>query len=110
MESAELLTLAAVGLVSGWIASRLVTGRGRSVPGSLALGVVGAFVGPLLLEVLELEAPVGLLGSVATAVIGAGALAVVAGLVGSLTLTLVGAVIAVVVLGGVSLSIGSFGS
>jgi uncharacterized membrane protein YeaQ/YmgE (transglycosylase-associated protein family) len=105
MEPAEIVALLGVGLAAGWIASRIVTGRGRSVLGSLVIGVLGAYIGPLLLEALEVEAPAGLLGSIVTAVVGAGALLVVAEVVGSLKIVIVGAVIALVVLGGVTISV-----
>ena len=48
--------------------------------------------------------PADLIGSVVTAVIGAGALLIAAQVVGSLKLVIVGAVIALFVLGGVTIS------
>lgn len=104
METPELIVLLGVGLAAGWIASRIVTGKGRSVVGSLVIGVLGAYIGPLLLEAVDLEAPADLIGSVVTAVIGAGALLIAAQVVGSLKLVIVGAVIALFVLGGVTIS------
>jgi uncharacterized membrane protein YeaQ/YmgE (transglycosylase-associated protein family) len=104
MESAELVALLAVGLAAGWIASRIVTGKGRSVVGSLVIGVLGAYIGPLLLESADINPPADILGSVVTAVVGAGALLVAAQVVGSLKLVIVGAVIALFVLGGVTIS------
>ncbi|MEZ4503233.1 MAG: GlsB/YeaQ/YmgE family stress response membrane protein [Dehalococcoidia bacterium] len=105
MEPGELIALVLVGMVAGWIASRIVRGRGASVPNSIAVGVVGAFIGPILLTALDVEAPAGLLGSIVTAAIGAGALFFVAELVGSITLTLMGAIVLLVVLGGISISV-----
>lgn len=104
MEAPELVVLLAVGLAAGWIASRIVTGKGRSVVGSLVIGVLGAYIGPLLLEAADVEPPADLLGSVVTAVVGAGALLIAAQVVGSLKLVIVGAVIALFVLGGVTIS------
>jgi uncharacterized membrane protein YeaQ/YmgE (transglycosylase-associated protein family) len=105
MESGELVALGIVGLAAGWIASRIVTGKGRSVVGSLVIGVLGAYIGPLLLEAIDQPPPADLLGSIVTAVIGAGALLVVAEVIGSLKLTIIGAVIALFVLGGVTVSV-----
>ncbi|MDA0352727.1 MAG: GlsB/YeaQ/YmgE family stress response membrane protein [Chloroflexi bacterium] len=105
MDSPELIALLGVGLAAGWIASRIVTGGGRSVLGSLVVGVLGAYIGPLLLEAIEVNPPAGLLGSIVTAVVGAGALLVVAEVVGSLKIVVVGAVIALFVLGGISVSV-----
>jgi len=105
MDTPELIALLGVGLAAGWIASRIVTGGGRSVLGSLVVGVLGAYIGPLLLEAIEVNPPAGLLGSIVTAVVGAGALLVVAEVVGSLKIVVVGAVIALFVLGGISVSV-----
>jgi uncharacterized membrane protein YeaQ/YmgE (transglycosylase-associated protein family) len=105
MESPQLIALLGVGLVAGWIASRIVTGKGRSVVGSLVIGVLGAYIGPLLLEAVDVIPSDDLLGAVVTAVIGAGALLVVAEVVGSLKIVIVGAVIALFVLGGVNVTI-----
>ena len=105
MDTPELIAFLAVGLAAGWIASRIVTGRGRSVLGSLIIGVLGAYIGPLLLEAIDVNPPADLLGSIVTAVIGAGALLVIAEVVGSLKIVIVGAVIALFVLGGVNVTI-----
>lgn len=104
MEPSEVVVFLVIGLASGWIANRIVTGRGRSLLSSLVVGVIGAFVGAFLLQALDLQAPAGILGSMVTAVIGAGALLIVAGAVGSLTLVLIGALVLLFVLGGISFS------
>ena len=105
METPQLIALLGVGLVAGWVASRIVTGKGRSVVGSLVIGVLGAYIGPLLLEAIDVIPSDDLLGAVVTAVIGAGALLLVAEVIGSLKLTIVGAVIALFVLGGINITI-----
>jgi uncharacterized membrane protein YeaQ/YmgE (transglycosylase-associated protein family) len=58
-----------VGLVSGWMASLLVEGRGLGLMMDLVLGIVGAFVGGALINVFGLVS-YGIWGTLATAVIG----------------------------------------
>jgi len=47
-----LLSWIVVGLVAGWLASRLMKGRGSGLIGDLVLGVVGALLGGFLASVL----------------------------------------------------------
>ncbi len=102
MTPSGIIALVVVGLASGWIASRIVTGRGTGLVASLVVGVLGAFIGPLLLNALGIREPVGILGSIVTAVIGAGALLFIAQVVGSLALVLIGALVVILLLGGAS--------
>ncbi|MCX6027854.1 MAG: GlsB/YeaQ/YmgE family stress response membrane protein [Chloroflexi bacterium] len=41
-----------VGLISGWLASRVMKGRGSGLVGDLVLGVVGALLGGFLASTL----------------------------------------------------------
>ena len=41
-----------VGLIAGWLASRVMKGRGSGLVGDLVLGVVGALLGGLLASTL----------------------------------------------------------
>jgi uncharacterized membrane protein YeaQ/YmgE (transglycosylase-associated protein family) len=59
-----------VGLLAGWLASRIMKGPELSLPGNLVLGVVGALIGGFLLNLLGMTAT-GTLGSVVTATLGA---------------------------------------
>ena len=47
-----LLAWIVVGLVAGWLASRVMKGRGSGLIGDLVLGVVGALLGGFLASVL----------------------------------------------------------
>lgn len=105
MTPSSLVVLVGVGLAAGWIASRIVRGQGASLFQSLAVGVLGAFVGPLLLGLLETAPPAGILGSIVTAVVGAAVLLLVADATGSLAIVLVGALVVVLLIGGVSISV-----
>ena len=62
-----------IGLVAGWLAGRIMKGRGYGLFGNLVIGVVGAFIGAYIFEFIGLSTsgPIGLLVS---AVVGAIAL------------------------------------
>ncbi len=81
MEPANLITFLIVGLVAGWLASFLVGGGGLIA--YLVSGVIGAFVGPALLQATGLEFSVGgpLVTQILTAAIGAAVVVLVARLI-----------------------------
>jgi uncharacterized membrane protein YeaQ/YmgE (transglycosylase-associated protein family) len=58
-----------IGAVAGWLAGLLVKGRGFGVIGNIVVGIVGAFIGGLLLPQLFVIG--GILGSLVYAFIGA---------------------------------------
>lgn len=65
------LLWAVVGLIAGWLASRVV-GGGLGVIGDIVVGVVGAFLGGLLFRELHWTVPIsGLPGTILVAFIGA---------------------------------------
>jgi uncharacterized membrane protein YeaQ/YmgE (transglycosylase-associated protein family) len=68
-----------VGLIAGWLAGELWRGRGYGTFGNIALGIVGAVVGGVLLGALGVDAG-GFLGEVVQAVIGALVVLAVAGI------------------------------
>lgn len=47
-----LLAWIVVGLIAGWLANRVMKGRGSGLVGDLVLGVVGALLGGFLASVL----------------------------------------------------------
>jgi len=49
MSVEQLLVILFVGLVAGFLASRLVTGHGFGVGGDIVIGVVGALIGAFIL-------------------------------------------------------------
>jgi uncharacterized membrane protein YeaQ/YmgE (transglycosylase-associated protein family) len=71
------LLWAVVGLVAGWLASK-VAGGGLGLIGEIALGIVGAFVGGLIFRTLHVTAPfTGMPGTIFVAFVGAVALLIV---------------------------------
>jgi len=59
-----------IGLLAGWLAGKIMKGRGFSLFGNLAVGVVGALLGGLLFRILGI-ATTNIIGSIVTAIVGA---------------------------------------
>ena len=76
----DIITFLVIGLSAGWIASHLVDGHGRGAIGNLVIGILGAFVGGFIFDVLGVHA-YGSLGRIAMSAIGAVTLLVVLGAV-----------------------------
>jgi uncharacterized membrane protein YeaQ/YmgE (transglycosylase-associated protein family) len=60
-----------VGLIAGWLAGTLVKGGGFGILGNIVIGIIGAFLGGFLFNLLGLSSNGGLLGSIIVATIGA---------------------------------------
>lgn len=68
----DLLTWLIVGLIAGVLASLVMGGSGYGIIGDIVIGIVGAFVGGLLFDLLEVAPPFGgLPGTIFVAFIGA---------------------------------------
>ena len=59
-----------IGLLSGWIASNLIGGKGLGVMMDLVVGVIGAFVGGYIFQLIDITVN-SVWGEIATSVIGA---------------------------------------
>lgn len=59
-----------IGLAAGWLAGVLMKGRGFGLVGNLVLGVVGAFVGGWVLDLLHIDLRLPF-ANLLTAVLGA---------------------------------------
>ena len=81
-QTRNLIVFALIGLAAGYLASVLVGGTG--LIRYLISGVIGAFVGPMLLSALKVDLKVGnaLLTQIVTATIGAIVVVIVARLIG----------------------------
>ncbi len=74
----DILVMAIVGIVAGWLAGIIMKGRGFGIVINLIVGVIGAFVGGFVFSFLGLSVH-GLIGSVIMATVGAVVLLVVIG-------------------------------
>jgi len=60
-----------VGIIAGWLAGKIMKGKGFGLIGDLIVGVVGAFLGGWLFGLLHISVMGGIIGSLITAVVGA---------------------------------------
>jgi len=65
-----LITQILIGILAGWLAGKIMRGRGFGLLGDLILGVVGSLLGGLVFGLLGLYA-YGLIGSIVIATVGA---------------------------------------
>jgi uncharacterized membrane protein YeaQ/YmgE (transglycosylase-associated protein family) len=66
----DILWFLLIGLVAGWLASRIMKGPELNLPGMLVLGVIGAVFGGFLISIMDLQAT-GTVGRLVTATLGA---------------------------------------
>jgi uncharacterized membrane protein YeaQ/YmgE (transglycosylase-associated protein family) len=66
----DIVYLLVVGLVAGFLAGKIMKGKGFGLVGDLVVGVLGAVLGSWIFSILGLGA-YGLLGSIVMALIGA---------------------------------------
>lgn len=59
-----------IGLIAGWLAGKIMKGRGFGLLGNIVIGVIGAFLGGWLFSLLGITAG-GFIGSLVTALVGA---------------------------------------
>jgi uncharacterized membrane protein YeaQ/YmgE (transglycosylase-associated protein family) len=60
-----------VGLIAGFLASRVMSGGGYGLIGDIVVGIVGAFLGGWVAGLLGIGGSYGLIGSIVIAFIGA---------------------------------------
>ncbi len=66
----DIVYILVVGLIAGWLAGKIMKGKGFGLAGDLVVGVLGAIVGSGIFGALGLGA-YGILGSAVVALIGA---------------------------------------
>ena len=72
MSLETILIWAVVGLVAGFLASKVVRGGGMGVLGDIVVGIVGAFLGGFMFRALHIRLPIaGIAGVIVVAFIGA---------------------------------------
>ena len=78
----SLIAILLVGLIAGWLASKVVQGAGLGVIGDIIIGILGAFVGRWLFEHFHIRIGVNIwVDAILTAAAGAVVLLVVLRLV-----------------------------
>jgi len=65
----ELIYFILIGLIAGWVASELMTGRGLGLVGDIIVGIVGALIGGSIFGLLGISA-YGTLGILVMATLG----------------------------------------
>ena len=70
MGTQSLILFLVVGVVAGWLAGRIMKGKGFGLVGDLVVGVIGAFIGVWLFGLLGISAG-GILGLLVAALVGA---------------------------------------
>lgn len=70
MSATGLIVFVVIGAIAGWLAGQIMKGRGFGLPVNVLVGVVGAFIGGLLLGIIGFSAT-HLLGQIISATIGA---------------------------------------
>ena len=70
MDLQSIILFLVIGLVAGWLAGRIMRGRGLGLVGDLVIGVISALLGGWLFDFLGLSFG-GILGSLVTALVGA---------------------------------------
>ena len=71
MHAETLLIWLLIGAIAGWLASKVVRGGGMGLLGDIVVGIIGAFIGAWLLTRLGITIAHGLIGTVASATLGA---------------------------------------
>ncbi|MGB2896022.1 MAG: GlsB/YeaQ/YmgE family stress response membrane protein [Anaerolineales bacterium] len=70
MNTQDLLLFLVIGLIAGWLASRMMRSGPFGLVGDLIVGVIGAFIGGWLFGLFGISAG-GILGSLVIALVGA---------------------------------------
>jgi uncharacterized membrane protein YeaQ/YmgE (transglycosylase-associated protein family) len=70
MDTQSLIMFLVIGLIAGWLASRIMRGGGFGLVGDLIIGVIGAVLGGWLFGLLGITLG-GIFGALVTALIGA---------------------------------------
>jgi uncharacterized membrane protein YeaQ/YmgE (transglycosylase-associated protein family) len=55
LDPGTILLWAFIGLVAGFLASKVVTGRGKGILGDIVVGIIGALGGGFLVQILNLN-------------------------------------------------------
>ncbi len=81
MEFSSVFAMLVIGLIAGWLAGKLMQGRGFGMIGNMIVGVVGAFLAGLVFPRLGFSVGGGFFSSVFHSTIGAVILLFLIGLI-----------------------------
>jgi uncharacterized membrane protein YeaQ/YmgE (transglycosylase-associated protein family) len=70
MSTEHLILFLAIGLLAGWLAGKIMKGKGFGIVGDLVIGVIGAFIGVWVFGLFGIYAE-GIIGLLIAAVVGA---------------------------------------
>ena len=71
MLTESIVVFLVLGLIAGWLASKIVEGTGYGLIGDMVIGVIGALIGGSLLPVLGIDRRPGMISAIITAFVGA---------------------------------------
>lgn len=69
-----------IGAIAGWLAGKIMKGKGFGLWVNMVIGVIGALIGGFIFDILNIHA-YGLIGSLVTALVGAILLLWIVGLI-----------------------------
>ena len=70
MDANSLIAVLIIGAIAGWLAGKILKGKGYGLIGNIVVGIVGAFVGSYLFGFLGLSAG-GFFGTIIMSTVGA---------------------------------------
>jgi len=81
MEFSSLFAMLIIGAVAGWLAGRIMEGRGFGILGNIIVGIVGAFLAGMIFPALGFSVGGGFLSSIIHSTIGSVVLLFLIGLI-----------------------------
>jgi uncharacterized membrane protein YeaQ/YmgE (transglycosylase-associated protein family) len=73
MDTNSLIMVLVIGAIAGWLAGKIMKGKGFGIPVNIVVGILGAIIGGFLFNLLGVTVA-GFIGSLVSATIGAVAL------------------------------------
>ena len=71
LEPGGIIAWLLVGLIAGWMTGKVMKGAGYGAFGDITLGIVGAFIGGIVMSLFGIQGEAGFVGSIVIAFIGA---------------------------------------
>ncbi|MGD9385873.1 MAG: GlsB/YeaQ/YmgE family stress response membrane protein [Thioalkalispiraceae bacterium] len=73
MDTNSLIMVLVIGAIAGWLAGKIMKGKGFGIPVNIVVGIIGAIIGGFLFNLLGVPVA-GFIGSLVSATLGAVAL------------------------------------